>query len=737
MTLEFNQRRDNLNKVTRSLASASNNPTQQGIDINAMLTMGADLAASMGITGQQLDQVVARQYKRDVRANPNLTRADVLRNLAQAERTTTSSSGTPELTGVGYQDVDEISDAFGLMQDDLQTYRADDRGFTTDEDTGLLRRETFQETKGDPVDIAPKSVLVDALNRLNAGTGTFGYDAFPGSSDAASRLEDDLKPNRKAEASLVRELNISDNQGKSEENINKEVAKRLRQEFEGSDTSGSSVRSMPIDAYSQRREELKREIGAARFNPEVRRQNEAEAQLRMMRGYTGANTSDEALGRIGEIRSLGAVKEGPRPTAPIIMPADEVRGNAQVVRSGDSTYFVDPQTGNPLAIQGPQLPETPIERASNLSPNNQGINNAFNLPQTARSWVASMMPDYQDTGGRSFGGLEQVDISRETANFSNQLRNLGQRLDMSGAMKVSPNIRSIDELQAVAEYIEREMGKRGKKLYVKDPERPNKSKIAGNQIVSGLMNEMRMSSGDERRLAHALHQLDAAKRSSVNQNPTGTYLRRENTAQQERFVDGLARTNYPTVSPTTADQLIANTRRARGGQVEFNAPEAVGSPGSSPAMQKRGSSIRVGTTPAGKPIKRDIVAEMSALSSPEAQKPFIGMPAMDPKERSASNFPQNVTFNRAGLQIGPSGEVLQRAASDPNEIRKAIFSQALGRASKKNQFNPEQTRANAEGAIRVQTRADEERKNRADVMSEIIESLPPVARRSVYPRGSR
>ena len=696
MTLEFNQRRDNLNKVTRSLASASNNPTQQGIDINAMLTMGADLAASMGITGQQLDQVVARQYKRDVRANPNLTRADVLRNLAQAERTTTSSSGTPELTGVGYQDVDEISDAFGLMQDDLQTYRADDRGFTTDEDTGLLRRETFQETKGDPVDIAPKSVLVDALNRLNAGTGTFGYDAFPGSSDAASRLEDDLKPNREAEAALAYNMAKSD---------------RMRFGLGRNETAEANYRKA---------EALSQQIAREDF------------------GGTGiGNLADDALGRIGEIRRLGAVKEGPRPTAPIIMPADEVRGNAQVVRSGDSTYFVDPQTGNPLAIQGPQLPETPIERASNLSPNNQGINNAFNLPQTARSWVASMMPDYQDTGGRSFGGLEQVDISRETANFSNQLRNLGQRLDMSGAMKVSPNIRSIDELQAVAEYIEREMGKRGKKLYVKDPERPNKSKIAGNQIVSGLMNEMRMSSGDERRLAHALHQLDAAKRSSVNQNPTGTYLRRENTAQQERFVDGLARTNYPTVSPTTADQLIANTRRARGGQVEFNAPEAVGSPGSSPAMQKRGSSIRVGTTPAGKPIKRDIVAEMSALSSPEAQKPFIGMPAMDPKERSASNFPQNVTFNRAGLQIGPSGEVLQRAASDPNEIRKAIFSQALGRASKKNQFNPEQTRANAEGAIRVQTRADEERKNRADVMSEIIESLPPVARRSVYPRGSR
>ena len=269
MTLEFNQRRDNLNKVTRSLAGASNNPTQQGIDINAMLTMGADLAASMGITGQQLDQVVARQYKRDVRANPNLTRADVLRNLAQAEKTTTSSSGTPELTGVGYQDVDEISDAFGLMQDDLQTYRADDRGFTTDEDTGLLRRETFQETKGDPVDIAPKSVLVDALNRLNAGTDTFGYDAFPGSSDAASRLEDDIKPNREAEAALAREMAKSD---------------RMRFGFGRNETAEAKYRQA---------EALSQQIAREDF------------------GGTGiGNLADDALGRIGEIRRLGAVKEG-------------------------------------------------------------------------------------------------------------------------------------------------------------------------------------------------------------------------------------------------------------------------------------------------------------------------------------------------------------------------------------------------------------------------------------------
>ena len=51
------------------------------------------------------------------------------------------------------------------MQDDEQTYRADDRGFTVDEETGLY--ETFDETQGEEVKMA-KSAITDALSDRNA-----------------------------------------------------------------------------------------------------------------------------------------------------------------------------------------------------------------------------------------------------------------------------------------------------------------------------------------------------------------------------------------------------------------------------------------------------------------------------------------------------------------------------------------------------------------------------------------
>ena len=51
-------------------------------------------------------------------------------------------------------------------QSDFQTFKGDDRGFTEDEETGLVRRENFEETRGEQFDVAPKSVLSDALSQL-------------------------------------------------------------------------------------------------------------------------------------------------------------------------------------------------------------------------------------------------------------------------------------------------------------------------------------------------------------------------------------------------------------------------------------------------------------------------------------------------------------------------------------------------------------------------------------------
>ena len=68
------------------------------------------------------------------------------------------------------EDDDEIARAFGEDQSDFQDFRADDRGFTTDEETGLLRRETFGETRGEVNDFAPQNAVQDAYNQLQTAS---------------------------------------------------------------------------------------------------------------------------------------------------------------------------------------------------------------------------------------------------------------------------------------------------------------------------------------------------------------------------------------------------------------------------------------------------------------------------------------------------------------------------------------------------------------------------------------
>ena len=118
---------------------------------------------------------------------------------------------------------------------------------------------------------------------------------------------------------------------------------------------------------------------------------------------------------------------------------------------------------------------------------------------------------------------------------------------------------------------------------IRNPDETSRTKNipAGTQVVSGLMQKLGMTSGDEERLANAMFQLDAAKRSSVNQNPTGTYL---------------SRTGEPTKD------------------VIFNAPPE--GFGSLPiAQQGGGTSIRVGTDSKGKAVKQDIRSAMAGLDA--------------------------------------------------------------------------------------------------------------------------
>ena len=648
--------------------TASNDPKQLKHDATEQLLKGAELAAAgraLGMSEEETLAAVSRQYRRQRRKDDATTKSDVLRSMAQAASTVRGDTGTAEIPGVGYKSVDDEAFAFGedvayneqygtTRADDEQTYRDNDRGFTTDEETGLVRRENFAETRGSSESVAPLSAVRDALNQLeatkqqDAGLGGLIARAFGGSAPVDTEINT-------AEDALLRHL----------------------------------TSEAPSDARVGRA--LVRQDNA-RFNPEAIEANDwradAEAQAIARDGYTfngpGA-MADEAIGRIAEVRSLGKVGE----TAHVVRTADDaIQG--QITRRHDGVYL-NPVTGDPVAIQGPELPAA---LAGDRSPNNGSSSNSLNAPQTARDWVTHNVPEYRESAS-SFGDYPQVDITRETTNFAQKVRDLGQKLNLTSlsGIKEGSNIRNIDELQKVAEIAARGVAQQqgGGTLMVRSPE-TGRSVPAGNNVISGLMHELRMTSGDEQRLANAMYQLDAAQRSSVNQNPTGTYLGRSHRG------------------PGQEKGII------------FDSPEAMGGFGGTPiAQQPKGSRIRVGTDSKGKAVQQDIVSAMAGLDNPDAAKPYIGMPRERPSKDSTSTFQQDQVYNRSG-------------ATSQEGIRDAITAQAKKRA-KGGKIDQERNEQNIIGAQTVQRRADEDLSRRADQMSTIIGSLPPSARRSRLQRG--
>ena len=67
-------------------------------------------------------------------------------------------------------------------------------------------------------------------------------------------------------------------------------------------------------------------------------------------GYGSGSMADDSIGRIAEIRSLGKIGE----TAHVVRTAnDAIKGQAARRHDG---IFLNPETEDPIAVQGPQLP---------------------------------------------------------------------------------------------------------------------------------------------------------------------------------------------------------------------------------------------------------------------------------------------------------------------------------------------------------------------------------------------
>ena len=652
---------------------------------------------------------VSRQQRRQARADQQFDPDQYLRQIAQSEKTTTTNVGRPELDGIKYLDDDELDAGFGRDQSQFYDYKRDIDSQYDDQERKRIKEDLLdaKEYKGsrskkgliadlsaelalNPEDfpvMAPKTVLTSALSdlqrsadRQQQGTGAAIARMFGGSavdnetSTAIDALKVYLGNERKDDARLGR----------------------------------SAVRS-----------------DSTRFSPRMRAENDeavghlADTIARL--GYTvngpGA-MADEAIGRIGEIRRLGAAGslgameqaqqdfDGPKA---VMSNAEEIVDN-----TGRIVGYADPVTKAPIALD-PALGISLSTQGAN-TPDTAQMMNAPQNPQTAREWTASNLPAMVQDTGSTPPRFPQANISKETTEYSGKLNAMLKGL----GLKSAPNVRLLDEIDIVANEVQKRLQAKGKTLYVKDEF--DKNIPAGTQVVSGLMNKIGMTGGDEGRLANSMFQLDAARRSSVNQNPTGTYLGRTNTPVEQPQIS-LSPDNYKGVSRGTAQALVENERRKRGG-VEFDSPsEGFGS--IQIAQQKKGTRGPVGTRGvkgSGRGAEEDITKRLGKLDTPGAQKPYIGMPA----KRSTiplSTFGQQVVYNRTG-------------ESDPAAIRSTLEHLSENRAKKTESkadaaIRRKRNESNIIGAQAVERRANEAREQRLGAMREIMRYIPANRRRNL------
>jgi hypothetical protein len=646
--------------------------------LNNALIQSAQFQAArqtLGLSQEEMLSAVSRQQRRQARADQQFDPDQYLRQIAQSEKTTTTNVGRPELDGIKFLDDDELDAGFG--RDQSQFYEYQDTDSQYDDQQRKRIKEDLLDAKEYKGSRSKKGLIADLSAEL-----ALNPEDFP------------VMAPKTVLTSALSDLQRSADQQQS--GIGGSIARVFGGSGVDSDTS-TAIDALKVYLGNERAKDAG--IGratasndSARFDPEVMEYNDfradAEAQGIARTGFLGGKDgamADEAIGRIGEIRRLGAagslgemeqtqvIRQGPQGTFPN---AEEIVDN-----TGRVVGYADPVTKAPIALD-PALGISLSTQGANTPDTAQMMNSPQN-PQTAREWTASNLPAMVQDTGSTPPRYPQANITKETTNFSNRLQALGNRIGAPELQQITGNIRSIDELEKAATFVNQALKSKGDTLFVVDPE-TRKNIPAGTQIVSGLMQKLDMSSGDEERLANSLFQLDAARRSSVNQNPTGTYL---------------GRTGGPT------EGITFDSPGDRFGTVDI-------------AQQKDGSRM--------KSTGEDIVAAMAKLQSPGAAKPYIGMPAQR-STNPLSSFRQEEVYNRTG-------------ETDPAAIRSNLEQLSEGRAKKTESradaaIRRKRNESNIIGAQAVQRRADEDLTRRADAMSTIISQLPPVARRSRFPRA--
>jgi hypothetical protein len=655
VSLERIQASTNRQRVDAGNLSASNDPSQWGHDGREQLIKGAELAAAgrtLGMSEEETLAAVSRQYRRQRRADDSVTPQDVLRKMTQSLATTRESVGTEEIKGVSYADTTEIDEAFGPTDyeagfRDLATDNGEDnrppeaekrgtRRYSDGRVEGLRNPVRPQEEDFYSPDVAPKSAVSDALSAVE-------------------------KEKRSREGIGARVTRVFGGEPKVDPEIDTaEFA--LRRHLEPESRQDARIGRATVRQDNQR------------FNPEVEEANyykaetDALAERRRLYGNGGYGfQGDVNLSRVRLPGEEQGERFGKELFIEQMLAPNAIEG--EIARRYDGV-FVDPETGNTVALQGPESPGLPYRQdggSSNTSAD------ALNAPQSAREWLAQGLGERLD-GMKGSDRIQQVDITTATTTAANKIRDYYKKIGVAPTVRVPENIRSVEELQRV---VDRVVSSTGGNLTIPNPDTPGKQMPAGRRTTEGALNALGMTLGEQRQLSQAMYQLDAAKRSSVNENPTGVYLSRTGEATKDVNFD----------SGDVIDDGMMKAKLAR---------------------IPRGSTIRVSVEGKDKPQRRNIVDQLRQLPTPEASQPFMGQ--VEGEKPRINRYTRTGESNSADAAI-------------------SIREQAKARAEG-GQEDAGRTRSNQVRAMLISEREKRDNTKRSEAASELIAQLPPNARRT-------
>lgn len=681
MALEDRQRQHNQFITAIGNNSSSNNFRQHKADQNNKLIASAAAFAAgkkLGRSEEETLAVISRELRRQKRADDSVTQLDIERGLIQSAKTLADPANPAEIPGVSLREEPEI-DPFGQDQGEYYEYKDGDSQYVDQQRRKILEAMADMEARDEKGEKVYDRYGVQLKNGVNPNDyDELGAELETLRGTSASAGDRSPVAPQSALRDAIRRLDAAQSEQSG-------FMSKLSGVFGGGggEIPGlTGVRGELADALQDGR--VQRDADAALSAEMVRRDNERFSGRR--RGYSDVKAQMEAEAKGKELYAParpGYVTTGQ--VADETMAAIGAANPRQYSMAGfnDSGFALDPATGNPIGMQGPtyQGPNT-----------DSGA--ALNAPMTTRAWMVEKQPGYRE-GGRVYGDFPQAGVTAATSLFADRMRGMeGLEEGSRPFSNVSPNIRSMSELQRAADAIiastpgpfyTKEVNPEGGKMISRKQQDPD---------IRGVLGKLRYTPAQEAELANAMYQLEVAQATEINQNGKGQYFTRTGPMGK------LEPTGFGGTTPG-------------GAQVFFNSPEAI---------DPRAGQAPVARMNPGQTIEgRDIVTAFKALPSPGAQQPFIGQVADEP--------PRMNRFNSTG-QTSPEGieRVLRQqeqefafnrqktaAKKDPRKIVRPVNQQ---------QVDEPALRGKVVKAQLAQERANRDAKKRQAKQTEIMQYIP-------------